>query len=109
MNSRDKKLQYKLETYILNKTITPNEINMIIGFVRDYEADNISTIDNLMRERVIESNRIKGAIKQFLHHHPVLTKELIGSLSKRIMGSLVTNKKVKKETLIDKIKKWIKK
>jgi len=108
MNPRDKKLQYKLNTYILNKTITENEINMIIGFVRDYEADNINTIEHLMRERVIESNRIKGAIKQFLNNHPVLTKELIGSLTKRILGAQLSNKK-KKETLIDKIKKWIKK
>ena len=107
MNARDKKLRYKLETYILNKTVSENEINIIIGLVRDYEADNINTIEHLMRERVIESNRIKGAIKQFLNNHPVLTRELIGSLTKRIMGSLLSNKP-KKESIIDKIKKWVK-
>jgi hypothetical protein len=108
MNTRDKKLRYKLDNNILNKTITEKEIEMIISFVRDYEADNINMIENLMRERVIESNRIKGAIKQFLNNHPVLTKELIGSLTKRILGAQLSNKK-KKETIIDKIKKWLKK
>jgi len=108
MNSRDKKLKYKLDTYILNKTVSEKEIELIISFVRDYEADNINKIEYLMRERIIEGNRIKGAIKQFLNSHPVLTKELIGSLVKRIQGSLITNQKQKKESLFDKIKKWIK-
>lgn len=108
MNQREKKLRYHLETALLNKTVSEKEIEMIIGFVRYYEADNINMIENLMRERVIESNRIKGAIKQFLNNHPVLTKELIGSLTKRILGAQLSNKK-KKETIIDKIKKWIKK
>lgn len=107
MTNREKKLKYQLETHFLNKTISEQDITLIINFVKTYEVDNLNLIDNLMRDRVIESNRIKGAIKQFLNNHPVLTKELIGSLTKRIQGALLSNKPPKKQTLIDKIKKWL--
>jgi hypothetical protein len=76
-----------LKEKLINKTVTKTEIDYIINILNKSE-----------RERIVESNRIKGAIKQFLNNHPILTKELIGSLTKRIQGALLSNKPVKKET-----------
>ena len=85
----------KLIDKLKDKTITDSELNYIISILKKSE-----------RERIVEARRIKGAIKQFLHSHPRLTMELVGSLVKRIQGSLIAPPK-KKETIIDKIKKWL--
>lgn len=75
---------------------TPN-IQNILNSVDDYEKDNLETIEKLRREKKIEMNRISGAIKQCLKAHPIITKELTGSLSKRIYGSLLNNTKPVRE------------
>lgn len=82
------------------------DIKKILKFVDEYEIDNLKTIEKLKREKKLEINRINGAIKQFLNSHPVLTKALIGSLAKRIYGSLLSNKKTNKNFLTN-LKKTI--
>jgi len=69
----------------------------ILNHVDEYEKDNLNTINHLKKEKIITTKRINGAIKQFLHAHPMLTKELIGSLSKRIVGAMLSNHPPKKD------------
>ena len=79
------------------------DLNVIMDCVYEYEKSNLATIEKLKRDKKVETNRINGAIKNFLNAHPVLTKELIGSLTKRIYGSILSDEK--KETFLDKLKK----
>jgi hypothetical protein len=68
-----------------------------------FEKDNLATIKKLNKEKDITIRKINGAIKQFLHSHPVLTRQLIPSLSKRVYGSLLVPKK---EGFLKKLFKW---
>ena len=100
------KLKSNLEFKLLNKTLGSNEIEDILNMVDEYEKDNIDTIEKLKRNKKVELNKINGAIKQFLNVHPILTKQLIGSLTKRIYGVLLDNQP--KQTLLKKILTWVK-
>lgn len=84
--TRREKLKDKIE-FELNSPI-PN-ITYILDSVDDYEKDNLGTIKNLKREKTVTLKKINGAIKSFFHAHPVYSKELNGSLSKRIYGALL--------------------
>ena len=88
----EKVIEYELEQY------EPNILN-ILNSIDEYEKDNLQTIEKLKRVKTLELKRINGAIRQFLHAHPILTKELTGSLTKRIYGSLLTNEKYKNEKI----------
>ena len=70
----------------------------ILEAVEVFEEDNLATIAKFKKKKQIEIKRINGAIKQTLQAHPVITKELTGSLSKRIYGALLTNKNEVKES-----------
>jgi hypothetical protein len=96
----------KLENNIQNELSSgkPN-IENIIGFINDYEKNNLATIEKLKRGKIIESKRISGAIKNTIHAHGPITKNLIGSATKRIMGSLLEEKKEK--SFINKITSFI--
>lgn len=87
----------RLENYIkleLNKDI-PNYIN-IIKTIDSYQKDNTDTIDKLKKGKRVDMNKINGALKQTINAHGPITKELIGSASKRIHGSLLINPNQKK-------------
>jgi ribosomal 50S subunit-associated protein YjgA (DUF615 family) len=71
----------------------PSDVDKVLEIFYKFEMDNLAAIQKLNREKDVTMNKINGAIKQFLHAHPILTKELIGSLSKRIYGSLLVPKK----------------
>jgi hypothetical protein len=75
----------------------------LLEIFHKFEKNNLATIDKLKREKEVTMKKITGAIKQFLHAHPVLTRELISSLSKRIYGSLL---EPKKESFIQRLFKW---
>ena len=97
----------KLENTIKQElTKAVPDISIIMASIHEYEKANLATIEKLKRDKKLETNRINGAIKNFLNAHPVLTKELIGSLTKRIMGSLLSDEK--KESFINKLKKFFK-
>lgn len=91
----------------INAELAKNEvdIDVILNYVDQYEKDNLETIEKLKRLKTLETKKINGAIKQFLNVHPTLTKILIGSLTKRIYGSLLTDKK--KYNKIQKFGKWL--
>ena len=102
IKNRRKKLYQELELE-LSREIP--EINFIMQSIDEYEENNLDTIKRLKKEKKVTTNKIKGAIKQFLNVHPVLTKELIGSLTKRIIGAVLINEK--KLNLIQRFGKWL--
>lgn len=98
--TREERLINKLNNSFLNKKLTKDEINEIVEIFNQYEKVNIDTINKLKKDKQIETKRISGAIKSFLNAHPVLTKELIGSLTKRIYGSLLNDNTIRKKNYI---------
>jgi hypothetical protein len=83
----------------------PN-IEEILVYVDQYEKDNLETIEKLKRDKVLDTKRINGALKQSINAHGPITKLLIGSATKRIYGALLENHK--KESKIKIVLKWIK-
>lgn len=65
-------------------------LEMILAHIDDYEKDNLATIDKLRKDKHVEAKKISGALKQTINAHGPITKELIGSATKRIYGSLMT-------------------
>ncbi len=78
------------------------DINLILESVDDYEAANLATIDKLKRKKIVQTNKINGALKQTIHAHGPITKELVGSASKRIVGALL---EIKEQNFFEKILK----
>lgn len=88
MRNKYNKLKSEVQELLKNKTITSDEI---INVFMKYEDINIKTIEKLNKERVVERNRIKGALKQTINAHGAIDMKLIGSATKRISGALITN------------------
>jgi len=97
LKTRKGRLKEQIELE-LSKT-TPN-IDKILSIVDMYEKDNLDTINKLKREKNLDVRRINGALKQTINAHGPITKELIGSASKRIYGTLLGKYK---ESLITKL------
>lgn len=91
LKTRHGKLADKIKKELAKPTPS---LDQILEIVHDYENNNLNTIEKLKKEKLIEGRQISGAIKQFLHAHPVLTKELIGSLTKRIQGAILSNQNI---------------
>ena len=104
LKTRQGKLRYKLSNYFQNNKITEKDIDNLLIIIEDYEKVNLQTIEKLKKEKKIEAKRISGALKQTIHAHGDITKELIGSATKRIMGALITNEK--EESFINKLNKF---
>jgi len=94
LKTRNGKLKNKLIAGFLNKKITENDIESIINIVEEYEKANLSTIEKLKKDKSLESKRISGALKQTINAHGPITKNLIGSATKRVYGSLLTDKNI---------------
>ena len=86
LKTRKGKLEQKIKVELEKQK--PNLVS-ILESVEIYEKDNLETINKLKRVKKTDLKKINGAIKQFLNAHPILTKELTGSLSKRIYGALL--------------------
>lgn len=99
--SRKNKLKGVLE-YKLGEKLDTNDINEILNVFDLYEKDNLDTIEKLKRDKVYETKRISGALKQTINAHGPITAQYIGSATKRVYGSLLNNEK--KESFI--IKLW---
>ena len=74
------------------------DVGKILDAVDSFESDNIATIDKLKKKKQIDSQRINGALKQTINAHGTITKVLLGSATKRIMGALLTDE-VEKEKI----------
>lgn len=102
--SRKDKLKGVLE-YKFEGKLTEKDIDDILVVFDVYETDNLRTIDKLKRQKVYETKRISGALKQTINAHGPITAQYIGSATKRIYGSLLDN--TKKESFIKKLWKKI--
>ena len=76
------------------------EIGKLLDAIDEFEADNIATIEKLKKKKQIDTKRINGALKQTINAHGPITKLLIGSASKRIYGSMLTNEDEKEKVSI---------
>ena len=81
----------------------------ILAHIKQYEKKNLETIEKLRRERQIEANKIKGALKATIQVHGPITMVLLSSAIKRIMGSLLVDPNTQKQNIFKKIIKKIKK
>ena len=83
----------------------------ILSHIKQYEKKNLETIEKLRREKKIETNKIKGALKSTIYAHGPITMVLIGSATKRIYGSLLADNNSLKtnifKKLVNKFKKWL--
>jgi hypothetical protein len=93
-------LQYKFENKLSEK-----EINEILDIFDLYQENNLYTIDKLKKDKLYDTKRINGALKQTINAHGPITKELIGSATKRIYGALLDN--TNKECFITRLIKKI--
>jgi len=103
LKTRHGKLVEKIKVE-LNES-NPN-IDVILNHIYQYEKDNLDTINKLKREKVLDVKRINGALRQTINIHGPITKELIGSATKRIIGTLLKDKP--KINIFKKFLKWIK-
>lgn len=96
IKSRRGNLISKLSAELNKKTIRQESILSIID---EYEKNNLETINKLKKERLNETKRISGALKQTINAHGNITPKLIGSATKRIYGALLKdeNNKIKRE------------
>lgn len=84
----------RFEQKIGQELAKPNpNINLIIEAAYEFEKDNIATIDKLKRTKINDTKKISGALKQCINSHGPITKQYIGSATKRIYGSLLTTEK----------------
>lgn len=82
------------------------DLIVIMDSVYEYEKSNLATIEKLKRDKKLETNRINGALKQTIQAHGPITMTLIGSATKRIYGSILSDEK--KESFINRVKKFFK-
>lgn len=104
--TREGKLKHHIKYELASEK--PN-IDKIMTHIKQYEKDNLETIEKLRRAKKIETNKINGALKSTIHAHGPITMVLIGSATKRIYGSLLADTNTEKgfKKLVNKIKKWI--
>jgi hypothetical protein len=100
LKTRRGKLEDALTTEL--KKQSP-DINSILQSIDRYEEDNLDSIEKLRKEKLYDTKRISGALKQTIDAHGPITKLLIGSATKRIYGSFLNNTKPKKYTNL----KWL--
>lgn len=90
LKTRRGRLKFKLGTLIEDKgKDDKSKLEEMLVCVEEYEKNNLETIKKLRRKRLSDIIRINGALKQAIFSHGPITKELIGSASKRIYGSLL--------------------
>lgn len=101
LKTRLGKLTDKIQNELNNEK--PN-IENILKHIDDYEKANLETIEKLKKEKLIDTKRINGALKQTINAHGPITKILIGSATKRIYGSLL---EPSKKTLFKRLLSWL--
>ena len=92
MNRRYPKIEREIDNLLSSKDISSESIYNL--FLK-YESNNIKQINKLTRNRKLETNRIKGGLKQTIKAHGPIDSKLIGSATKRIYGALLSNETTK--------------
>lgn len=77
------------------KKSKPN-VDNIINIINSQQTIDYKNLEKVKRDKKIDLNKINGALKQCINAHGPITKELIGSASKRIYGALMLNTNAKK-------------
>ncbi len=90
VKSRRERLKIKIIESLKDKVLK-EEIDSVMLAVDMYQQDNLDTINKLKKEKIYETKRISGALKQTINAHGPITMLLIGSATKRIYGSLLNN------------------
>lgn len=76
---------------LMHETFTNKEvIDEFDRYDNDLRLKHAKTVKMLSLVRKPTRNKINGALKQTINSHGPITKELIGSATKRILGSLYT-------------------
>ena len=94
--SRDEKLRNAIEDEFARKVPS---VDGMMEVVKRYESVNLKTIDKLQRQKKVYTNRINGALKQAINSHGPITKTLLGSVTKRVYGSLIEIEKEKNKKI----------
>lgn len=89
LKTRKGRLENKIELELVK---TNPDKETILQAVCDFEADNIATIDKFKKAKDYDTKKISGALKQCINTHGPITKQFIGSATKRIYGALITDK-----------------
>jgi hypothetical protein len=88
----------KLVRDLKNELANDNpSLDRVLEIIQEYEKNNLNTIEKLKRDKVFETKRISGALKQTIHAHGPITSNLIGSATKRIYGSLLKDGEPRKK------------
>ena len=96
---RFKTRKVKLENRLREEIGRNNpDLDRVIGIVEDFESDNLKTIDKLKKKKKATLNKINGALKQSIFAHGPITKNFIGSASKRIYGSILEAEEEEKKS-----------
>jgi hypothetical protein len=66
-------------------------IENILRIFDSFQMTDSKTLEKLKREKKGDMKKIHGALKQTINAHGPITKELMGSASKRIYGSMLVN------------------
>lgn len=88
LKTRRGKLIDKLKNDI---KIPAKSIEEVLRLIDGYEKNNLDAISKLKKDRLFETKRISGALKQTINAHGPITNILIGSATKRIYGALLSN------------------
>lgn len=88
LKSRHGKLTEKIKIELDSQNPS---LDNILKHIDDFEQNNLNTIDKLRKEKIYETKRISGALKQTINAHGPITPTFIGSATKRIYGSLLSN------------------
>jgi hypothetical protein len=103
--TRKNKLKQQLEFILTQNYPSQIKLDFLMLAVDEYQKANLASIEKLKRERHLETKKISGALKQTLNAHGPITKQFIGSATKRIHGALLSN--VKEESFLTKLWKKI--
>ena len=96
LKTRRGKLKHKILTELKQNAVN---LENILNHVDEYEKDNLDSITKLRKERSYDAKKINGAIKNCINAHGPITKILIGSCTKRILGATIVNEKPKNKSL----------
>jgi hypothetical protein len=102
LKTRRGKLEEKIKDELLK--IRP-DLEAILIHVDEYEKANLATIEKLKKEKLVDTKKINGALKQAINAHGPITKVLIGSATKRVYGALLDSSKPK-ENIFKRLLKW---
>lgn len=92
LKTRKGRLEQKISIELAKSTPS---VENILEAIYDFEKDNIATIYKLKKVKNNDTKKISGALKQCINTHGPITKQYIGSATKRIHGSLLTTKEDK--------------